>query len=85
MKKLALILMSALLSISVLPVSATNFSDGDVDGDSTVTAHDALYAMQYLQGMWSADSDNRLNALDANNDYVIDDIDIQYILNLSIQ
>lgn len=88
MKKKLTALSAALISVfalSAFPVqAAVTFSDGDVNGDGKITSYDALLAQQYLHGYWYTENDSQLNALDVNNDYIIDYIDVQTIIDKSV-
>ena len=51
MKKILSILLSALLAVSVLGISASARTLGDVDGNSKLNSVDALRILQYVVGI----------------------------------
>jgi len=88
MKKV-IALVVALISacaVSAMTTEATTtvYSNGDVNGDGTVTSYDAILVHHYLKGYWYAVNNSQLDALDANNDYIIDYADYEYILNMAV-
>ena len=74
----------ALGIITPLKTEATVYSNGDVDGDGTTTSYDALLVGQYLKGYWYTSNSSQLDALDVNNDYIIDYVDVQCIMNIIV-
>ena len=56
---------------------------GDLDGDKSITTADLLNLEQYFLGLFSADGEDMLSAIDINDDSIIDSTDLM-ILQMSI-
>lgn len=56
---------------------------GDLDGDKSITTADLLNLEQYFLGLFSADGEDMLSAIDINDDSIIDSTDLM-ILQISI-
>lgn len=86
-KVIALVVMlisACVFSVMTAEATTTVYSNGDVNGDGVVTSYDAILVHHYLKGYWYAVNDSQLDALDANNDCIIDYADYEYILNMTV-
>ena len=74
MKKFILgLLVLSMVFASVFPVCAAEVIAGDVDGNSSVNAKDAVSLRRYVTGGWSISVNETLADVDAN--YIVNAVD----------